>query len=56
MRPSLPLILAALLSAGALAGCGLKDDLYLPPATDAQGTGEQNQKDEESEHAENPRT
>ncbi|MFP4209292.1 MAG: LPS translocon maturation chaperone LptM [Wenzhouxiangella sp.] len=30
MRPSVPLILAALLSAGMLAGCGLKDDLYLP--------------------------
>ncbi|MEE4638724.1 MAG: lipoprotein [Wenzhouxiangella sp.] len=56
MRPSLPLILATLLSAAALAGCGLKNDLYLPPTAEAHDADDQSQKDEESEHAENSRT
>lgn len=55
MRPSLPLILAAALTAGATAGCGLKNDLYLPP-DDARQTEDQTDQDAEADHAENPRT
>ncbi|MEE4295814.1 MAG: lipoprotein [Wenzhouxiangella sp.] len=48
MRPSVPLILAALLSASAISGCGLKNDLYLPEEPAHQTDQDEQTKDEES--------
>jgi predicted small lipoprotein YifL len=48
MRPSVPLILAALLSATTLAACGLKNDLYLPEEPSPQIDQDNKAEDEES--------
>ncbi len=56
MRPSLPLILAALLTAGALTGCGLKDDLFLPAETAGPQERDPNDQDSDAEDAANSRT
>lgn len=48
MRPSVPLILAALLSALVISGCGLKNDLYLPEDPPHQTDQDEKSKDEES--------
>ncbi|NDY94452.1 LPS translocon maturation chaperone LptM [Wenzhouxiangella limi] len=55
MRPSLPLIVAALLTAGVVSGCGLKDDLYLPPEAAEPQEQDDTAPDSEPEDAENSR-
>lgn len=54
MRASLPVVLLLLLSLAATAGCGLKDDLYLPPES-APATPTDDAEDAE-DHAEDSRT
>ena len=38
MRASVPALLIVLLAVATLAGCGLKDDLYLPPPAEERSS------------------